>query len=76
MSIVIFTFETTHQAMWAEEVTQEAGLPVEVAPAPAHVDAKCGLSLRTPTAHAGRVSEALTREGIEFGMVEEEGVEA
>ncbi len=76
MSIVIFTFETTHQAMWAEEVTLEAGLPVEVAPAPAHVDAKCGLSLRTPADHADRVSDTLTREGIQFGRVEEEGIEA
>jgi hypothetical protein len=69
-TIIIFTFETTHQALWAEEVAEERGIPAEVAPAPPEVDAKCGLSLRTPESHADRMAAAFTEEGIEFGRVE------
>jgi hypothetical protein len=69
-TIIIFTFETTHQALWAEEVAQEQGLPCEVAPAPPEVDAKCGLSIRTPESQADRMAEAFAEEGIEFGRVE------
>jgi len=69
-TIVIFTFETTHQALWAEDVAREKGVPHEMAPAPPEVDAKCGLSVRTPAGHADDLATAFETEGIEFGRTE------
>ena len=37
----ILVFDTTHHAMWAEEIAREQGVAVEVVPAPEGVDAKC-----------------------------------
>ena len=72
-TIVIFTFETTHQALWAEDVAREKGVPHEMAPAPPEVDAKCGLSVRTPAGHADGLAKAFEEEGIEFGRTESPG---
>ncbi len=70
-TVVIFTFDTTHNAFWAEEVAQERDIPVETAPAPPEAKAKCGISLRTPLDHADALATAFQDEGIEFGRLEE-----
>ena len=43
----IFTFDTTHHALWAEEVAREEGIPAEVIPAPPAAQARCNLALET-----------------------------
>jgi len=62
----LFLFETATQVLWAEEVAQEEGLPVEVVPAPEDMEDVCGLALRTPTAHAESLEALLKEEGIPF----------
>jgi hypothetical protein len=62
----IYLFETTHQAMWAEDVAREQGIPAEVVGAPADAKAKCGLALRTVGAHCGALEVAMATQGIEF----------
>jgi Protein of unknown function (DUF3343) len=62
----LYLFETTHQAMWAEEVAREQGIPAEVVGAPADAKAKCGLALRTATGHCGILELAMGAQGIEF----------
>ena len=62
----IYLFETTHQAMWAEDVAREQGIPAEVVGAPADAKAKCGLALRTGDAHREALELAMTTQGIEF----------
>ena len=62
----VFTFETTHLAMWAEDVAREKGVPAEVVPAPPEARAKCGLALQTLADRAGELEGALRDEGIEF----------
>lgn len=47
MPETLFTFDTTHHALWAEEVAGEAGIPVEVVPAPPAAAARCDLALET-----------------------------
>ena len=69
-TIAIFTFDTTHHALWAEDVAGELGVPVETAPAPPEAKAKCGISLRASMAHAERLVAAFLEEGIEFGQME------
>lgn len=62
----IYLFETTHQAMWAEEVAREGGIPAEVVGAPADAKAKCGLALRTVGEHCQALQVAMQEQGIEF----------
>jgi|GEM_PF-1005788 len=74
-TIVIFTFETTHQALWAEDVAREKGVPHEMAPAPPEVDAKCGLSVRTPAGHADGLARPSRRKGSSSGVRSPRGID-
>jgi len=67
---VLFTFETTHHALWAEETALEAGIPAEVVPAPPEARARCSLALETLPEEAGRLAGALQDAGIPFGRYE------
>ena len=62
----IMVFDTTHHALWAEEVARENGLIVEVVPAPEGVDAKCGMALEVLAESFGALQDALTEQGIPF----------
>lgn len=42
----VFTFETTHQAMAAEQVLRRGGVGFDLVPPPQEVEAGCGLALR------------------------------
>lgn len=63
----LFTFETTHLALWAEDTAREKEIPVEVVPAPPEARAKCGIALRTLAGKTDELADALRAEGIEFG---------
>ena len=64
---LIFTFETTHLALWAEDTAHERGIPVDVVPAPPESKAKCGIALRTPPDRSDELANAMHEEGIAFG---------
>ena len=66
-SRLLFTFETTHMALWAEDTARERGIPAEVVPAPPEAKAKCGLALKTSHQRTEELAGALTEEGITFG---------
>ena len=61
----LFLFDTTHLAMWAEDVARERGIPAEVVSAPPEAKAKCGLALRSVGKHCQILREAMEDEGIE-----------
>jgi hypothetical protein len=61
-----YLFETTHHAMWAEEIAREEGIPAEVVGAPADAKAKCGLALRILDAHCRTLELAMSAQGVEF----------
>ena len=65
---LLFTFETTHLALWAEDTAHERGIPVDVVPAPPEARAKCGIALRTLPGRNDELASALREEGITFGM--------
>jgi hypothetical protein len=67
VSGLLFTFETTHLALWAEDTARERGIPVDVVPAPPEAKAKCGIALRTLAARSDELAAALRDEGIAFG---------
>ena len=62
----IVVFDTTHHALWAEEVARDQGIAVEVVPAPEGVDAKCGMALEVMSASYGDLTKLLEQEGIPF----------
>jgi len=62
----LFTFDTTHMALWAEEVAQDAGIPAEVVPAPPESRAKCGLAVATLEKFVTALTTALYDAGVEF----------
>jgi hypothetical protein len=64
----LFTFATTHHALWAEEVARERGIPAEVIPAPPAAQARCNLALETLPEWVERLSAALDGEGVEYAL--------
>lgn len=66
----VFIFETTHHAMWAEDVAREQAIPVEVVPAPPEGGAKCGIALRIPGRHADELTNALDEERILYRVLQ------
>ena len=64
---LLFTFDTTHMALWAEDTARERSIPAEIVPAPPESKAKCGLALRMAAKHADELSTALHEEGVRFG---------
>lgn len=68
MANPVFTFDTTHHALWAEEVAQEAGIPAEVIPAPPAARARCNLALETLPEDAARLAHALAAEGVPHAL--------
>ncbi|MGH7459030.1 MAG: putative Se/S carrier-like protein [Longimicrobiaceae bacterium] len=64
----LFTFDTTHHALWAEEVARGAGVPVEVVPAPPAANARCDLALETLAEEVAKLSSVLERDGVPFRL--------
>lgn len=62
----LFTFDTTHMALWAEEVARDRGIPAEAVPAPPETRAKCGLALETLDRFVTPLCDALDGAGVEF----------
>lgn len=68
MTHPVFTFDTTHHALWAEEVARDAGIPAEVIPAPPAARARCNLALETLPEDAACLAAALAAEGIPHAL--------
>ena len=65
--IVILVFDTTHDALWAEETARDAGIPAEVIPAPPAARARCNLALQALLEDMDRLMSALQAAGVPFG---------
>lgn len=55
----LFSFSSTRQALKAERVLKEAGLPARLLPMPREISLECGLVLEVDGAEEDRVLEAL-----------------
>ena len=62
----VYLFETTTFVFWAEEVAQEAGIPVDVIPAPPPRGDLCGTALQTLRQSAPSFEQVLQEAGIPF----------
>ncbi len=67
----VFTFDTTHHAMWAEDVAREQAIAAEVIPAPPDGGAKCGAALRVSRRRKDELAAALGSQGIPYRMLEQ-----
>jgi hypothetical protein len=67
----LFTFDTTHHALWAEEIAREEEIPAQVVPAPPAARARCNLALECFEEDAPRLSLALDAAGVAFGRYAE-----
>ena len=70
MTVHTLVFETTHHALWAEEVAREMRLGVEIVPAPAAARAGCDLALATLDEDLDALLAALRERGIGFRVFE------
>lgn len=64
----VFTFQTTHHALWAEEVAAAHGVPVEVVPAPPAARARCSLALETLPEEVEGLAALLDAEGVPHAL--------
>jgi len=61
----VFIFDTTHHALWAEELALEHRIPVEVIPAPSRSGARCDLALETLPEEVQGLRALLRENGVE-----------
>ncbi|HUF14245.1 MAG TPA: DUF3343 domain-containing protein [Longimicrobiales bacterium] len=66
----ILVFDTTHHALWAEEVAREMRLGVEVVPAPAASGAGCDIAIEALEEDLVRLVAALRERTIVFRVYE------
>jgi hypothetical protein len=64
----LLTFDTTHHALWAEQIAIERGLAAQVVPAPPEAEAKCDLALEVLPEDLEPLKAALADSGVEFGV--------
>jgi hypothetical protein len=68
--LTVFTFATTHHALWAEEVARQAGIAAETIPAPPAAHARCSIALETLPEDAAPLAHALEAEGVAFEVLD------
>lgn len=62
----LFTFDSTHAALWAEEIAREKGIPAEIVPAPPGVVARCNLALEVLEEDVEALANDLMEAGVDF----------
>ena len=68
MTRTIFTFDTTHHALWAEEIARELGVAHEVVPAPPEANARCNIALETLEEDVPTLSAEMDRAHLPFRL--------
>lgn len=69
----IIVFETTHHALWAEEIAREQALGAESVPAPREAEAGCDLALEVLPEDLAALTDALRERGITFRVIAARG---
>jgi hypothetical protein len=62
----LLTFDTTHHALWAEQIAHEHGLAAEPTPAPPESGAKCDIALEYLLEEEAELTAALSAAAVEF----------
>lgn len=64
----VLTFDTTHHALWAEEIAREENIPHEVVAAPPAARARCNIAIETLESEVARFSGLLEAVSIAFSV--------
>jgi hypothetical protein len=64
--MTVLVFDTTHHALWAEQVALGSGFAAQIEPAPTEARAKCALALSYMPAEEQELIAALERAGVPF----------
>jgi hypothetical protein len=64
----LLTFETTHHALWAEQLAQEHGLATSPVPAPAEAGAGCDIALEYLPEEEVQLLDVLRSADVEFSV--------
>lgn len=64
--MTVLVFDTTHHALWAEQVALASGFAAQIDPAPVEARAKCALALTYLPAEEQDLLSALERAGVPF----------
>lgn len=62
----LLTFDTTHHALWAEQVAHDNALAAEPTPAPPDAGAQCDIALEYLPEEERALTALLTSAGIPF----------
>jgi hypothetical protein len=62
----LLTFDTTHHALWAEQLAHEHGLAAQPTPAPPESGALCDIAIEYLPDEELQLRDVLTSAGIEF----------
>lgn len=68
MTRAIFTFDTTHHALWAEEIARSEGVAHEVIPAPPEANAKCNIAIEVLAADRPGFAAALENAALPYAI--------
>jgi hypothetical protein len=61
-----FTFDTTHHALWAEEIAKEDRIPHEIVPSPPEANARCDIAIAILAEDVARMAGLLESSGVSF----------
>jgi len=64
----ILTFDTTHHALFAEEIARENNIGAEIIPAPSDSRAKCDLALEFMLTEKDRLLELLDLADLSYSV--------
>ena len=64
MTRPVLVFDTTHHAIWAEQVAHGKGFAAEIEPAPADARARCALALAYLPEEESGLLQALVTAGV------------
>lgn len=70
LNCCVVLFDSTHQALRAEAVLKEAGIPHAVINTPREFSVDCGISLRIGLGDRDRVAAALEAGGVRYAGME------
>jgi hypothetical protein len=62
----VLTFDTTHHALWAEQIAHERGLAAEPVPAPPDAGAQCDIALEFLPEEEAPLTHALREAGVVY----------
>jgi hypothetical protein len=66
VSAGLLTFDTTHHALWAEQLAHDAGLATDPTPAPPEAGAACDLALEYLAEEEEPLTTLLRQHGVAF----------